>query len=144
MLVRNHSRCNFERWCFDEICRVTFVREQRFDFAFQRFVSGTGLDEKRGTLIRVSFEDRMIKPFDFLPTFILHEPIISPASSRNNQTLARRQSRITVSFETFNNSATSSTERPAKKRSSTTRTLRGSTSASAVNASSSETKSGFR
>jgi len=47
-------------------------------------------------------------------------------SSANSQARASLQSRFTVSEETFNTSAVSSTLNPAKKRSSMTRAFRGS------------------
>src|ERR1035437_9919934 len=60
-----------------------------------------------------------------------------PLNSRKSQARASLQSRMTVSGETFNTTAVSSTLRPPKNRSSMTRALRESTAASALSASSS-------
>ena len=64
-----------------------------------------------------------------------------PRISRRSQTFASRQSRITVSGETFNTAAVSSTLSPPKNRISMTRLFRSSNVASAFSASSSATKS---
>jgi hypothetical protein len=62
-------------------------------------------------------------------------------TSRINETCARLHSRVTGSGDTFNSSAVPSTVSRPKKRSSTTGLFRGSTSASALSASSSATRS---
>src|SRR5208283_623655 len=65
-------------------------------------------------------------------------------NSRSSQALARRQSRATVSLDTFKTSAVSSTLKPLKNLNSTTRHFLGSTDPSASRASLSDLISTLR
>src|SRR5215813_1462905 len=133
LLCHNHLGRDRMRWRRDEILRLLVISQQRFDFPPQDLIVFTGYVQKGGALVRRSLQRGMIELFDLSPLFRLHYGF---ESSRSNQVLASRQSRATVSGETFKTSAVSSTLRPPKYLNSTDRACLGSIAASAVSASS--------
>src|SRR5437867_5636143 len=116
------------------------MREQRFDFPSQLPVACAGFFEKSGSPALVMLQCGEREPLDLLPSLGLHRRISLPSLWRS-QALACFQSSVTVSLDILNTSAVSSTLRPPKKRSSTTRLILGSIPARLDSASSRATRS---
>ena len=133
-------RRRFANRRFEKPLRCVRVREQRLHLPSQRFVVTACRRHERGALANVADKRSVAQVFDTPPALgVCHRP--SPSSSRSNQSFANRQSRLTVSGETWSTSDVSSTLKPPKKRSSITRLFRTSTAASASKARSSATTS---
>ena len=112
--------CDFNRRRFDKAPRLLLVREQSLHIAAERLIRAAGFFQVCPALVRRAFQSRVIELLHLLPPLGLHQR--SPSrNSRISQTLATFQSRMTVSAETFNTPAVSSTVVPPKKRNSTTR-----------------------
>ncbi len=112
--------------------------EQRLDLAPQRQVVAAGRRDVRAARARVQLGGGVKDALDLSPAFGRHGAFVN---SRRSHASAICQSRVTVLTETFSASAISSLLSPPKKRSSTTRPLRGSISASLPSASSSASTS---
>jgi len=90
--------------------------------------------------VPVAVERRVAEVLDTLPALeVCHRP--SPSSSRSSHSFASRQSRLTVSDETWSTSAVSSTLKPPKNRNSIIRLFRSSIFANASKARSRATTS---
>ena len=117
------------------------VRQQRLNLASQRFVVSAGRCHKRGPLLRIPVERSVAEILDTPPALGVGHRCSCPSSSRSSQSFASRQSRLTVSGDTWSTSAVSSTLKPPKNRNSMIRLLRTSTFANASSARSSATTS---
>ena len=143
MLISHDLRRQFPDRRREKALRLLRVREERLHLLPQRFVVAACRRHERGALARVAVERSVAEVFDAPPALgVCHRR--SPSSSRSNQSFASRQSRLTVSGDTWSTSAVSSTLKPPKNRNSTTWLFRASTSANASNARSSATTSNRR
>ena len=126
------------RWLEEPVAGFRLARAA-IDVAPQRVVLAQA-SARNARAPRAALERRVIELLDAFPAFRRHQSdrLASPAAAT---TFASRQSRMTVSAETFSTDAVSSTLNPPKNRSSMTRLLRSSNFASASSASSSATKS---
>src|SRR5688500_12591445 len=116
-------------------CSVCVVgRKQRRYFPADFLVTRAGWAEKVGSLDWAKLQRSFENIFNLLPTFVVH--LYYPPISRRSQARATLQSRFTVFGETLSTAAVSSTLKPLKKRSSTTRACCGSIFANLCNASS--------
>ena len=156
--LAQHLRCDVSGGPVQKILRARRATQKRLHFEPEAIIAAAFGLQERVTLARWSFERRVVEPLDLAPAFGVHWIVLGgdychgatpsftrdrdPASSCfKSQLRAMRQSRATVSRETSSTAAVSSTLRPAKNRSSTTRTLRGSIAPSASSASSSAIRS---
>src|SRR5262245_23974973 len=103
---------------------VALLSQQALDFASHTFVAASRVEVRR-TLLPWQRQRFQTEPLQLRnPVRIRFE--LHCFISRESQSLAKFQSRFTVSTETFRTSAISSFASPPKKRISTTWTLRGS------------------
>jgi hypothetical protein len=128
------------RRALHEVLRGALERQQRLDVAAECGIPCAGRNEKRFALVARPVERFLANPFN-LEIPISTRGSLPPASSCNNHSFANRQSRFTVSAETFRASAVSSMLSAPKKRSSTTRAFRGWIPSRRVNAWSIATRS---
>src|SRR6266536_2013145 len=103
-----------------EIAGLLVRSQQRLDLLAQRLIAGAGFVEESRMQSWVAFPRGVIQPLDLLPAFRLHSDSLR-LSSRWSQARARFHSRITVRGEVCKTSAVSSTFKPPKERSSTSR-----------------------
>ncbi len=123
LVVRREGSTDLHRRDFDEAGGGFLVREQRRDFTAKILVSRIHVPETLGARFPGA---RALTRRGARSDASVQAPRGSPPfNSRNNQTFASLQSRCTVCGDTSRAAAVSSTSRPPKKRSSTTRLLRG-------------------
>src|SRR5437763_13364399 len=144
VISRQQLRCRFR----EKVARLMLARKQRLHLAAQAFIARAGDEHKSGALGGRLCQRFVKNALDVAPVasrqlFALRpSPLaLSGANSRKSQAFASFQSRITVSGDTFNASAVSSTVSPPKYLISTTWLFRTSTSASAFSASSNASRS---
>src|SRR5262245_4561443 len=140
-LRRDHLGRQRIRRRLDKTAGLFVVSEKRLDFPPQLLIVFTVRVQKGRALAGREFQRGVVELFDLSPVFRVHNHL---ESSRSSQVLASRQSRATVSGETFKTSAVSSTLRPPKYLSSTTWHFLRSTVARLLSASSSATISATR
>ena len=139
-MIGQHARRDVSDRRREKPLRSLRVCEQSLHLLPQPFVRSACSCHERSPLARIVVKRRVAHGFD-APTTIEVFHRASPSSSRSNQSLASRQSRLTVSGDTWSTSAVSSTLKPPKKRNSIMRLFRTSTAANASKARSRATRS---
>ena len=96
---------------FQERRGLRLVLQERFDFPTELLISATGVLQERSTVAGRTRKRGVVEPLDLGPPFRRHS---RPSIWRRSHTLARAQSRITVTGEIPSTAAVSLTLSPPK------------------------------